>query len=241
MRIFKAISVLLTYPSGELISALPEVRRMIQSEEKLPASVRHRLACLVDDLERETLLDLQERYVQLFDQTPSLCLFLFDHNFGDDRERGEAMVELRQLYARQGLKPTKTELPDFLPMICEFLSIAEPSVGSPLLADTLPILEKLEMGLAKRDSAYSSLLEALCVLADVESTRNADAQFRKPTTPKEAVDERSMDAIDEDWEERPVTFGFDAPETLLSPESLLKPKGPNQNTNPNPEPKQEDS
>ncbi len=93
MRVFKAIGVLLIYPSPELVDSLPAIRSVLGAEEKLPSPVKERLLALVDSLGRESLLDLQERYVVLFDQTRSLSLFLFEHNFGDASERGQAMVD----------------------------------------------------------------------------------------------------------------------------------------------------
>ena len=228
MRIFKVIAVLLTYPSGELVAALPEIRTLISKEEALPTPLRKKFSLLIDSMERERLLDLQARYVQHFDQTPALCLHLFDHNFGDERERGQAMVELRQIYAKHGLEATRSEVPDFLPMICEFLSTVDPSIGMPLLADTTPILEKIESELINRNSPYAALLGALLHLSGVESANSDEIRLPTPKTPKPDVNARSMEAIDDDWEERPVTFGFDAPETLapltplVSPASLVK-------------------
>ncbi len=226
MRVFKAIGVLLIYPSPELVDSLPAIRSVLGAEEKLPSPVKERLLALVDSLGRESLLDLQERYVVLFDQTRSLSLFLFEHNFGDASERGQAMVELRQLYAEQGFDPTKTELPDYVPMLCEFLSIAPPSVGAALLADTAPILTALHAPLAERESPYAAAFEALLALADVEVILGSTAEVASTSrfsAPAKGIEPPSMDEIDRDWEEPPVTFGM-APQAppLVSADALLR-------------------
>lgn len=231
MRVFKAIGVLLIYPSQKLVDSLPAIRSTVQDTdgEKLPSPIKDRLLALVDSIGRERLLDLQERYVALFDQTRSLSLFLFEHNFGDASERGQAMVELRQLYATEGFDPTKTELPDYVPMLCEFLSIAPPSVGAALLADTAPILTALHATLAERESPYAAAFEALLALADVEVNLGSTAdvastsRFAARSGPAKGIEPPPMDEIDRDWEEPPVTFGM-PPQTppLVAAETLLR-------------------
>ena len=65
---------------------------------------------------------MQERYVLLFDRTRSLSLHLFEHVYGESRDRGQAMVDLKQLYEQHGLFMSSSELPDYLPLFLEFLS-----------------------------------------------------------------------------------------------------------------------
>jgi nitrate reductase molybdenum cofactor assembly chaperone len=50
------------------------------------------------------LYDAQERYVSLFDRTRTLSLHLFEHVHGESRDRGQAMVDLGQMYERQGFE-----------------------------------------------------------------------------------------------------------------------------------------
>jgi nitrate reductase molybdenum cofactor assembly chaperone len=57
------------------------------------------------------LLDLQERYVALFDRGRALSLHLFEHVHGESRDRGQAMVDLRDRYEAQGWKSRRTNCP----------------------------------------------------------------------------------------------------------------------------------
>ena len=96
--IFKALSALLTYPTAELQAAIGEIGGVIAAEKTIPARVRNQLRGLLDELTAGDLYDLQERYVLLFDRTRSLSLHLFEHVHGESRDRGQAMIDLKNLY-----------------------------------------------------------------------------------------------------------------------------------------------
>src|SRR3546814_12178267 len=68
------------------------------------------------------LMEAQERYVQLLDRSRSLSLHLFEHVHGESRDRGQAMADLQAVYERHGMMVNARELPDYLPMLLEFLS-----------------------------------------------------------------------------------------------------------------------
>jgi nitrate reductase delta subunit len=114
--------VLLSYPTEELQSAAPELSANLAEERLLPESVLTKLRGFVDEIATTDLFDLQERYVLLFDRTRSLSLHLFEHIHGESRDRGQAMIDLSQLYERHGLMIEARELPDYLPLFLEFLS-----------------------------------------------------------------------------------------------------------------------
>ena len=62
MKTLKLLAVLLSYPSAELVDALPELAQRLNAEPRCAA----RRGCarrLLAELKREDLLDLQERYV----------------------------------------------------------------------------------------------------------------------------------------------------------------------------------
>jgi nitrate reductase molybdenum cofactor assembly chaperone len=121
-NVFKALSALLTYPTKELQEATGPISEMLDNEPAVPAGIRRQLHDLIEELATGDLYDLQERYVLLFDRTRSLSLHLFEHVHGESRDRGQAMVDLQNLYARGGLEISAAELPDFLPLFLEFLA-----------------------------------------------------------------------------------------------------------------------
>src|SRR5437667_5787525 len=62
-RTFKALSVLLTYPTAELQKAVPEIAAAMDREALLPVAARRQLDLLLSEITIGDLYDLQERYV----------------------------------------------------------------------------------------------------------------------------------------------------------------------------------
>ncbi|MDR5663902.1 nitrate reductase molybdenum cofactor assembly chaperone, partial [Burkholderia cenocepacia] len=89
------------------------------------------------------LLTLQENYVGLFDRGRATSLYLFEHVHGESRDRGQAMVDLLQMYERHGLFLNPGELPDYLPVFLEYLSRLPAPDACKLLAETGEILRAL--------------------------------------------------------------------------------------------------
>ena len=164
-RTFKVLSLLLTYPNEEIRAAAGEMRQVLAVEKLVPAHCLEGLGGLLDELAEGDLYDLQERYVLLFDRSRSLSLHLFEHIHGEGRDRGQAMVDLAEHYARHGLQPGPGELPDFLPMFLEFLSMRPLTEACELLGQPAHILAAIGERLRKRDSAYESVFRALVAIS----------------------------------------------------------------------------
>ncbi len=203
MRIFKALSALLNYPSEEFIAALDEIATVIEAEKLLPPADRRSLLGLVRDLGSDDLYDVQERYVLLFDRTRSLSLHIFEHIHGESRDRGQAMVDLRAHYANKGLIDDERELPDFAPLFLEFLSILEPGEALALLAELAHVFTALAERLHKRGSAYEAVFRALVALSQAQPDAALLALLRAEPDP--APDD--LEALDEAYEAAPVSFG----------------------------------
>ncbi len=204
MKTFKALSALLTYPSRELQEAVPTIRTVL-GEELLPDASVSALEPLLVSLEVGDIYDLQERYVLLFDRSRTLSLNLFEHIHGESRDRGGAMVDLLETYRSGGFDLAGTELPDHLPVLLEFLSMRPLAEARGILADAGHILVALAERLARRESVYAAVLEALVTLSAADS-RTEEAQallLQQDDNPEDLV---ALDAV---WEEAQVTFGPD--------------------------------
>ncbi|PWB80306.1 MAG: nitrate reductase molybdenum cofactor assembly chaperone [Methylocystaceae bacterium] len=194
MIIFRALGALLSYPSDDLRRALPEITEIIGRSTLVGAPHREELLALVDDLASGELLDKEENYVELFDCGRSTSLNLFEHLHGESRERGAAMVELKRLYEGAGLELGGGELPDYLPVVLEYLSCRELSEARELLADCAHIIEAIAKALLARGSAYAAVMQALLIVAG-----------KKPIAAASAVASRErVDDPDEDWPEPPA-------------------------------------
>lgn len=195
MRIFKLLSLLLGYPDEALQEAAPEIAGILCNDPALPNEISARLAALAMRIASNDLLDTQEAYVALFDQTRSLSLYLFEHVHGESRDRGQAMVDLRTLYEANGLEMEPGELPDYLPLFLEFLSIITSDEAGILVADIQPLAVSLAQRLTKRRSDYAAVLDAVLALAPAAGhTAGSVAPEVDPT------------GHDHAWAEEPVLF-----------------------------------
>ena len=200
MKTYKVLGALLDYPSAELLEGLPELRAALDDEALLSCEARGRIDVLWAALASGDLIELQERYVELFDRIRSLSLNLFEHVHGESRDRGQALVDLKALYAGHGFELAAAELPDYLPAFLEFLSCLDAAEARALLAETAGLLEGIGARLAKRRSPYAAVVEALLVLAD-HALPGAEA-----VTDEEIRKEDDPAALDAAWEEQPA-FG----------------------------------
>ena len=98
-KTLKVLSALLTYPTVEMQQAVSEMQDVVCKEGKLTGKLRRALEPIFEEIKSGEIYDLQERYVLLFDRTRSLSLHLFEHVHGESRDRGQAMVDLQNLYA----------------------------------------------------------------------------------------------------------------------------------------------
>ncbi len=200
---FKVLSALLSYPTPEMQAAAPELRAALDAEALLPEKQRARVGRLIGEIESRDIYDLQERYVLLFDRTRSLSLHLFEHVYGESRDRGAAMVDLAQAYEKHGLMIAANELPDFLPLFLEFLSALPPQEARNWLGQTVHIIGAFRQRLRKRGSPYAAVFWAIETLANAKP----DADALKSLREQEDDDPNDLEALDRAWEDAPVTFG----------------------------------
>jgi nitrate reductase delta subunit len=214
-RTFKALSLLLAYPTEELQAAVLELAAAISRDGIIRPSERRALDRLIRETASNDLYDLQERYVLLFDRTRSLSLHLFEHVHGESRDRGQAMIDLKTMYEQNGLEIDAAELPDFLPLFLEFLSTLPLERACEHLAQPAHILSALAERLRKRGSAYEAIFRALVTLARTQPRSEEVAAVLQEPDP-EPTDFVALDAA---WEDEPVSFGPGASsckDTLIS-------------------------
>jgi len=206
-KTFRVLAALLTYPKEEIVAAAPSFKAALDEEDVVPARLRPRLDRLIDELTERDLYDLQERYILLFDRSKSLSLHLFEHVHGEGRDRGQAMVDLQEVYAKNGLLISASELPDFMPLFLEFLSTLDDTEARDFLGQPLHVIVALKERLRRRKSVYAAVFRAIESLA----TATPDAKAVAELLAEEEDDPEDLDALDKAWEEEAVTFGANAP------------------------------
>lgn len=160
---YSVLSALLAYPDAELVAALPELRAVLTPSD---AATLAPLFAMMEGA--PDLIALQEEYVATFDRRPAHSLHLFEHVHGESRDRGQAMVNLRQEYLRHGLEPEPGELPDYVPMFLEFLGQLPAAQAAALLGDAIHVLARIGAKLAAADSPYARVFDVLRGLTDVQ-------------------------------------------------------------------------
>ena len=200
---YRALALLLTYPSADLQAVLPAIAEALDAETKIPAPIRRALHRLCGEIAEADLYEAQEQYVWLFDRTRSLSLNLYEHVHGESRDRGQAMVALLELYRSKGLDLSANELPDHLPVFLEFLSTLPEAEAASLLGEAAHVLSALGERLHKRDSSYRAVFGALAALA--ADPADAEALAALMNEPDDNPDD--LEAMDKLWAETAVTFG----------------------------------
>jgi nitrate reductase delta subunit len=188
----RVLSALLGYPGAELRAALPELAQAMDDEAALPAARLAELRQLMKVLSVADPFEVEAQFVETFDRGRATSLHLFEHVHGDSRERGPAMIDLIDIYAQAGLHLGDEELPDYLPVVLEFISTQPPAVGREFLGEMAHILNAIFSALLKRGSPYACVIAAVLELAG-----------EKPQAVKVEADE----PLDEAWAEPPAFDG----------------------------------
>lgn len=226
MGTLRALGFCLSYPHVDVAGAADELMAALLTDRRVATDTKVRIQTHFARSAERSQLDLEEHYSATFDGGRMLSLHLFEHVYGDSRKRGDAMVQLGAHYARGGFSVAVSELPDYLPLMLEFASVA-PAVGEPILREASPVLKTLHDSMIERRCSYECFVAALLdVLA-------ADAESRTPESPSAAVgseapvpvdgsvtdlslmdmSELDLESLDRQWEEDPVTFGLGAAHT----------------------------
>lgn len=158
MRIYTLLARLLDYPDAELMENLPSIGKLLQDDPDVSGQERDTLMQLVSWMQLHDLTGLQENYVQTFDMTPEHDLHLTHHLFGDDRGRGPALIDLSEHYKGAGLEMESGEIPDFLPLILEYVSTLDEMQARFFLGDAAKVVKVLAENLEKAGSPYGKLL-----------------------------------------------------------------------------------
>ncbi len=156
-NILKLLSLCLAYPDA---AALPEMEAAAAGLADPVAA--ERLSHFMALVKARPLLELQEHYTAVFDMNPSASLNLTYHLMGDREDRGRALAGLLEVYLRAGFEPAVNELPDFLPLMLEFMAASPPAEPHALIRRCLAAVPAVAGRLKESGSPYAVPLELLC-------------------------------------------------------------------------------
>lgn len=161
----RVLARLLSYPDAELRTQLSDMRSALHLDNTVRIARLAELDALVASLIQGDPLEIEAQYVEMFDRGRATSLHLFEHVHGDSRDRGPAMIDLAQTYEKAGLFLAPDEMPDYLPVVLEFVSTQPPQEARAFLGEMAHIFNAIFNALQQRDSAYASVLGALIELA----------------------------------------------------------------------------
>ena len=157
--VWQAASLLLDYPEQELIERLPMLRAVVRS---VPVLLREPIEEFFTSLETTSMQDLQQDYVETFDNRRRCNLFLSYFAHGDTRKRGMALLRFKQTYLASGFELDDSELPDHLCVVLEYAATIDHEQGRQLMLDHRAGLELLRLSLRDLDSPWFPVVDVVC-------------------------------------------------------------------------------
>jgi len=202
MKSLKILGLLMSYPKPEWVSQLGDCKSLLMQEQFLPKKHMRAVLKFIENLETVDLYSAQEEYVETFDRGRSHSLHLFEHIHGESRDRGQAMVNLSAAYEEKGFFIDQAELPDYIPLFLEFLSLCPVDEALELLGEPIDIMATIAVRLKKRNSSYKVLFDALVALSRV---RPSQAKIEEVLA--QDLEDNSLEALDKEWEEAAAFAG----------------------------------
>ena len=150
-------SILLRYPDQNVTQYLNSIRNEL---ELLPSYFKKRIERFIDYYMSRDIIELQEEYVRTFDMNEENTLYLTYHITGDSEDRGLELLKIKNLYSSSGFSPQTSELPDYLPLFLEFLSVADAKTVSYAIKLYGEYISKIGESLAKWKSPYYLIFDA---------------------------------------------------------------------------------
>jgi len=162
-EIYKILSVLLEYPKQDLVENWAELKQMVTEMPDLVEQDKVKLNDFIDWASALSLTEFQAKYVDDFDMTAEHSLYLTYHLFDEqDRDRGPALIELTELYKSTGFEIHDGELPDYLPLILEYVSTMDDTQSArAFLNQTTQAMDIIASNLEKSASPYAPLLRVV--------------------------------------------------------------------------------
>ena len=134
-------------------------------------------------LEENTISD--ESYIDLFELDPQCALYLGSHKYDEPKmcanaavsDRNKYMIELKAIYKHFRKIPDERELPDYLPLMIDFLSLTielkDDSVRGKFIKEyLLPFLPLIHSKLKELKTPYVYLIDVLDKITNIDLKTN---------------------------------------------------------------------
>lgn len=152
-------SRLTSYPDDHFHEELADVTEWLN--EEAPENIKEDWLKVVNLLKTVPLQELREHYVDTFDWKEKNGLYLTAQELGDSRKRGAALIKLQRTINEAGFERTDGELADYIPMIYEFLAVAEESSQITQLENRIAVATYQISQNIDPDSPFASIFKLL--------------------------------------------------------------------------------
>ncbi len=157
-----------------------EIKKDAEDVVKRLVSIDKESAMLLSRFLTENAIS-EEDYIDLFELEPQCPLYLGSHTYDEPKtcanaavsDRNGYMIELTGIYKHFGQMPNGKELPDYLPLMVDFLSLTAESKDDPVREKLikeyfLPFLSPMRSRLEELRTPYLYLLDALEKVINIE-------------------------------------------------------------------------
>jgi nitrate reductase delta subunit len=147
-------------------------------------------------LEENTISD--ESYIDLFELDPKCSLYLGSHSYDEPKtcagagvsDRNKYMIEIKAIYKHFRRIADEKELPDYLPLMIDFLSLTIESKNDPVRGKFikeyfLPFLPPVHSKLKELKTPYVYLIDALSKIMNIDLETHS-----MPKISKQKMEER---------------------------------------------------
>ena len=163
-KIFSVASFLLQYPDESWQTDRESWHKEIQTIGNEP--IRSALSDFFAHLAALAADENKEVYVRLFDFSKNTNLYLTSHQFGDQRERSQEMLRYKEIFLEAGFD-IAAELPDYLPAVLEFCSVAPEEAVRKIMAVSQKSIADLRQKLIEAESAYVIVFDIVLTAANL--------------------------------------------------------------------------
>lgn len=151
------LSRALTYPAADAPALLARCR---SASDLSAPDVARLLRQFAADMDGQSVEAMQERFTGAFDFDPKCSLDIGWHLFGENYDRGDFLVRMRETLATHGVDEG-VDLPDHLPHVLLALSRMDRSAAADLAGTfVVPALEKILAGLDGQQSPFEHVIRA---------------------------------------------------------------------------------
>lgn len=157
-QVLSVLAEALTYP-GQATPAL--VARCADAGRWAPSDAADALSAYAAGLAGQSVEAMQEQFTGVFDFDPMCSLDLGWHLYGENYDRGDFLVRMRNLLAAYGIDEGH-ELPDHLPKVLSLLGRLPADAAAALATESVvPAVDKILDGLGAREGPYPPLMRGV--------------------------------------------------------------------------------